>query len=64
MKHITNIPFWLQRNITLIMEEQELGAHDALPIEFLDPIKALWVDAGVKKAIAKGNEFALHDNLD
>ncbi|EHA47250.1 G-Protein alpha subunit [Pyricularia oryzae] len=53
-----------ERNITLIMEEQELGAHDALPIEFLDPIKALWVDAGVKKAIAKGNEFALHDNLD
>lgn len=46
------------------MEDREISAQDPLPAEFLDPIKQLWVDGGVKKAIAKGNEFALHDNLD
>jgi guanine nucleotide-binding protein subunit alpha len=46
-----------------IMVEQEVGANDPLPKDFLDPIKALWRDGGVKKAIDKGNEYALHDNL-
>ena len=47
-----------------IMVDFELGANDPLPADFLEPIKKLGVDGGVKKAIAKGNEFALHDNLD
>ena len=47
-----------------IMVDLEIGANDALPMDFLEPIKSLWLDGGVKKAIAKGNEYALHDNLD
>lgn len=47
-----------------ILIDYELSPNDALPMEYLEPIKNLWVDEGVKKAIAKGNEFALHDNLD
>jgi guanine nucleotide-binding protein subunit alpha len=46
------------------MVDHEVGAHDPLPEDFLEPIQKLWVDEGVKKAIAKGNEYALHDNLD
>jgi guanine nucleotide-binding protein subunit alpha, other len=41
----------------------EISANDPLPKDYLNPIKALWVDDGVRKAIEKGNEFALHDNL-
>jgi guanine nucleotide-binding protein subunit alpha, other len=54
----------LQQNIKHILIETELSPTDGLPADFLPPIKALWVDGGVKTAIAKGNEFALHDNLD
>jgi guanine nucleotide-binding protein subunit alpha, other len=52
-----------QDNIKHILVETEISATDGLPNDFLPPIKALWVDEGVKKTIAKGNEFALHDNL-
>ncbi len=45
------------------MVDFELGANDSLPMDYLQPIKTLWVDRGVKSAIEKGNEFALHDNL-
>ncbi|KLU90042.1 guanine nucleotide-binding protein alpha-2 subunit [Magnaporthiopsis poae ATCC 64411] len=53
-----------EKNVARLLEDREISPQDALPIEFLEPIKQLWVDQGVKKAIAKGNEFALHDNLD
>ena len=46
-----------------IMEDFELSANEAMPSDYLLPIKRLWADGGVKQAIAKGNEFALHDNL-
>jgi guanine nucleotide-binding protein subunit alpha len=26
-------------------------------------MKEMWLDAGIQKAVAKGHEFALHDNL-
>jgi guanine nucleotide-binding protein subunit alpha len=47
-----------------VLVEREISAEEPLPTEYLDPIKALWQDDGVKAAIAKGNEYALHDNLD
>lgn len=28
-----------------------------------DAMSGMWLDAGVKKAIAKGHEYALNDNL-
>lgn len=46
-----------------LMVDYEISARDPLPKDFLGPIKSLWADDGVKRAIAKGNEFALHDNL-
>lgn len=46
-----------------ILVEHEISPEDKLPQDYLEPIKALWQDSGVRKAIAKGNEYALHDNL-
>lgn len=53
-----------EKNMKHILVEFELGANDPLPNDYLEPIKTLWKDDGVRRAIAKGNEFALHDNLD
>ena len=47
-----------------ILVDHGLSPNDHFPTEFLEPIKSLWADEGVKKAIAKGNEYALHDNLE
>lgn len=47
-----------------IMVDYEMTADEPLPEDYLEPIKKLWFDEGVRRAIAKGNEYALHDNLD
>lgn len=52
-----------QKNMAHILVEQEISANDPLPKDYLDPIKALWADGGVSRAMEKGNEYALHDNL-
>lgn len=46
-----------------ILLEREVGLQESLPRDYIEPIKVLWHDGGVKAAIAKGNEYALHDNL-
>ena len=53
-----------EENAKHILVDFELGATDPMPADYLQPIKDLWKDTGVKSAISKGNEFALHDNLD
>ena len=50
--------------MALLMVDYEMTADEPLPEDYLEPVKQLWVDAGVKKAMEKGNEYALHDNLD
>ncbi|ROW00744.1 hypothetical protein VMCG_06463 [Cytospora schulzeri] len=47
-----------------VLVDHELSPNDHFPIDFLEPIKNLWVDEGVRRAISKGNEYALHDNLE
>ena len=32
-------------------------------IAIRDAMRDLWTDAGVQRAVARGHEFALHDNL-
>lgn len=54
----------LQKNMAHILVDYEMRADEPLPVDYLEPIKKLWMDGGVKKAIEKGNEYALHDNLD
>lgn len=53
----------LQKYITLVLVDHDLGPKEPLPTEYLRPFKGLWSDKGVQKAIEKGNEYALHDNL-
>ncbi|KEY66085.1 hypothetical protein S7711_09205 [Stachybotrys chartarum IBT 7711] len=53
-----------EKNMAHVSVERELSLHEKLPQDYLAPIKALWQDKGVKAAIAKGNEYALHDNVD
>ncbi|KAH6655743.1 G protein alpha subunit [Truncatella angustata] len=52
-----------QKNQALILVDHEISLNDNLPEDYLEPVKALWADAGVQKAVLKGNEYALHDNL-
>lgn len=47
-----------------VLVEYELSPNDHFPPNYQQPLENLWSDEGVKKAIAKGNEYALHDNLD
>ncbi|KAI9830874.1 MAG: G-Protein alpha subunit [Phylliscum demangeonii] len=47
----------------LINDDAEIGVKETFPIDYLDAFKDLWVDDGVKEAIIRGNEYALHDNL-
>lgn len=54
---------WQQRHMDQILVEMEISSDGRLPLEYLEPIKALWRDSGVQQAVAKGNEYALHDNL-
>jgi hypothetical protein len=37
--------------------------NDAFPPECLPAMKGLWVDASVQQTIKRGNEYALHDNI-
>ena len=45
------------------MVDHELSPNDPFPVDYLEPVKKLWADEGVKSAVAKGNQFSIHDNL-
>lgn len=46
-----------------IGSDPELAAEDPLPMHGLRAFTSLWDDRGVQLAMLKGNEYALHDNL-
>lgn len=49
-----------------IMEatEPDVDADEAFSdMSVKDAMRAMWLDSGVQQAVAKGHEFALHDNL-
>jgi len=43
--------------------ERELGRQEPFPKEYQKAFASLWADPGVQTAVHRGNEFALHDNL-
>ncbi|KAN0083080.1 Guanine nucleotide binding protein (G-protein), alpha subunit [Elaphomyces granulatus] len=48
----------------LVKIEPDVDAHEAfVDTTVRDAMKELWADPGVQKAVARGHEFALHDNL-
>ena len=52
-----------QQYAALILKDRDVGRSERLPAEYLPAFQKLWTDTGIQQAIAKGNEFALHDNL-
>lgn len=44
--------------------EPDVGSDDAFSdLKVRDAMRTMWRDGGVQKAVARGHEFALHDNL-
>ncbi|KAL4870982.1 hypothetical protein BDV12DRAFT_41335 [Aspergillus spectabilis] len=44
--------------------EPDVGIDDAFSdTKVRDAMNEMWIDSGVQKAVSKGHEFALHDNL-
>ncbi|GLI73109.1 hypothetical protein PoHVEF18_001319 [Penicillium ochrochloron] len=44
--------------------EPDVGSDEAFSdLKIRDAMREMWNDAGVQKAVARGHEFALHDNL-
>lgn len=52
-----------QVHLPIIMEEKDLHPFEPIPTEYLLAFKDMWKDGGVQKAVERGNEYALHDNL-
>ncbi|KAK0452847.1 heterotrimeric G-protein alpha subunit, GPA2-like protein [Desarmillaria tabescens] len=50
--------------IDIIYNARYLRDGEPFPLEYYKPLKALWADAGVRKAWRRGNEAALPENLD
>jgi guanine nucleotide-binding protein subunit alpha, other len=49
---------------TVEAADPDVDADEAFSDENVrDAMKAMWLDSGVQLAVAKGHEFALHDNL-
>lgn len=44
--------------------EPDVGSDEAFSdLSVRDAMREMWSDSGVQKAVARGHEFALHDNL-
>lgn len=44
--------------------EPDVGSDEAFSdLKVRDAMRDMWSDSGVQKAVARGHEFALHDNL-
>jgi guanine nucleotide-binding protein subunit alpha len=56
---------WCQPLADFIVKiEPDVDSHEAFADTTVrDAMKELWADPGVQKAVARGHEFALHDNL-
>lgn len=47
-----------------LREDPEISPDEPLPQESLQAFLDLWHDKGVQMTMLKGNEYALHDNLE
>ncbi|KAL6363610.1 hypothetical protein LRP88_03032 [Fusarium phalaenopsidis] len=59
----SNIVQSFKKHMAHVLVEHELSPHERMPVDYLEPVKALWADSGVRSAVELGNEYALHDNL-
>lgn len=57
---------WFLQPLAQLLDrtESDVGSDEAFSdLNIRDAMKNMWQDAGVQKAVARGHEFALHDNL-
>ncbi|KAL8994722.1 MAG: hypothetical protein Q9169_005386 [Polycauliona sp. 2 TL-2023] len=47
----------------VIAAAEDIGTEDSFPPQGLPAMKALWHDPSVQATIRRGNEYALHDNI-
>jgi guanine nucleotide-binding protein subunit alpha len=47
----------------MVNSAPDIGTEEPMPEEFLTAFNCLWADKGVQLTILKGNQYALHDNL-
>ncbi|KAL9604006.1 MAG: hypothetical protein Q9219_000768 [cf. Caloplaca sp. 3 TL-2023] len=47
----------------VIAAAEDIGADDSFPPQCLPAMKTLWRDPSVQATIKRGNEYALHDNI-
>ncbi|KAI8672461.1 hypothetical protein NCS56_00709000 [Fusarium sp. Ph1] len=47
------------KHMAHVLVEHELSPHERMPVDYLEPVKALWADSGVRSAVELGNEYAL-----
>lgn len=52
-----------QKHEAVLLTIEDIGIDDPFPLECLPAIKGLWADAAVRQTIKRGNEYALHDNI-
>lgn len=53
----------LKEHEKVIAAAEDIGPEDRFPLNCLPAMKALWNDSSVQQTIKRGNEFALHDNI-
>jgi len=49
--------------LSLFNESPSINEGQPFPVAYLDPLKSLWADSGVQLCYEKGNQYALHDNM-
>ncbi|RQM06278.1 hypothetical protein DH86_00001068, partial [Scytalidium sp. 3C] len=52
-----------EAHLAVLNQEIDLRPYEPIPIQYLQAFQDLWKDQGIQKAIERGNEYALHDNL-
>ena len=53
-----------EKYVDMIHNAPDLASNEPMPTSYLAVFEDLWQDSGVRMAVSKGNEYALHDNLE
>jgi guanine nucleotide-binding protein subunit alpha, other len=51
------------QHLTLIEDARDIRDGEPFPMEYYEPLKALWADEGVRAAYERGNEAALPEKF-
>jgi guanine nucleotide-binding protein subunit alpha, other len=54
---------WWQKYEQVLLQAEDIGVNDPFPLDCLPSMKGLWKDPAVQQTIKRGNEYALHDNI-